>query len=88
MPAADFYETRMGRTFFERDVPKFVSAVERIATALERIATQCEEDADAGKLSRNDLKRILAMALAEQGTATVERERTPDNHELGGIESC
>ena len=35
----DFFETRMGRAFYERDVPEIARQLARIAAALERLAT-------------------------------------------------
>jgi hypothetical protein len=36
----ELHETRMGRSFFERDVPAIARALARIADALERLAEQ------------------------------------------------
>lgn len=36
----EFFETRMGRAFYERDVPKIARQLTRIADALERLADQ------------------------------------------------
>lgn len=35
MPGPEFFETGMGRKFFECDVPRLAKALERIADALE-----------------------------------------------------
>jgi hypothetical protein len=37
---AEFHETRVGRVFFERDVPQIAKHLARIADALERLARQ------------------------------------------------
>ena len=33
---SEFYQTLMGRKFYDADVPRIVKALERIATALEK----------------------------------------------------
>ena len=38
MTGPQFFETRMGRIFYERDVPALVKALERIGDLLERVA--------------------------------------------------
>lgn len=40
MPGTDFFQTIMGRKFYEGDVPRIAKALERIAAALEKLAEQ------------------------------------------------
>jgi len=40
----DFFETRMGRKFYEYDVPKIVKSLKRIADSLEKISDTIEKD--------------------------------------------
>ena len=40
MTGPEFFQTGMGRKFYDGDVPRLLKALERIATALERIADQ------------------------------------------------
>jgi DNA-directed RNA polymerase alpha subunit len=47
MPGPEFFQTRMGQAFYERDVPNIVKALERIANALEeqnKPVTKVEEE--------------------------------------------
>lgn len=37
-----FFETRMGRKFYEADVPRLIKVLERIADALDRVAAKKE----------------------------------------------
>jgi hypothetical protein len=46
MSEVEFYQTRMGRTFYEGDVPKIARALERIAGALEAISTKLDKEED------------------------------------------
>jgi len=39
-----FFQTLMGRKFFEADVPRLVRAVERIADALEQLSQQPKQN--------------------------------------------
>ena len=39
----EFYQTGMGRKYYESDFPRMVKAAERIAAALEKIAGKAEE---------------------------------------------
>lgn len=41
----DFFQTVMGRRFFEGDVPRIAKALERIADALEKLAEQGAQSA-------------------------------------------
>ena len=38
----EFFQTRMGQTFFEGTMPRIAANLERVATALERIAAALE----------------------------------------------
>lgn len=40
MGEPQFFETRMGRKFYEADVPKLIKVLERIADALDRVTTE------------------------------------------------
>lgn len=44
MSGPEFFQTGMGRKFYESDVPRSAEALERIAKALERIAAKMEAD--------------------------------------------
>lgn len=48
MTDVPFHETRRGVTFYERDVPRLVEALQRIATELETLTSllQKTEDGD------------------------------------------
>jgi len=41
-----FYKTHMGRKFYESDVPKIVTALEKIAVSLEKINKRIELEAE------------------------------------------
>ena len=74
MPAPEFYETKMGNNFYNRDVPKFIKAVERIAGALERMAEQGEHDAQAKKINRREICKMLQYALGDMIQETKDKE--------------
>jgi hypothetical protein len=38
MSGSEFYRTKAGRTFYERDVPRIAEALDRVAEALEVIS--------------------------------------------------
>jgi hypothetical protein len=47
---SDFYRTRMGHTFYNKNVPELVEQLARLADLLERLVVQLEKkdsDADA-----------------------------------------
>jgi len=44
MPGPGFFQTAMGRTFYEANVPRMVRALERIAVALEKILESRKEE--------------------------------------------
>jgi len=44
----DFFQTRMGLTLFERDVPEFLRLLERIADELKRSNDLKEEGMETG----------------------------------------
>jgi hypothetical protein len=44
MSGPEFFQTHMGRKFFQSDVPKMVILLERIAKALEDLAGDLEEE--------------------------------------------
>lgn len=62
----NFFETVMGRRFYENSVPRLIKAVERVAGALEK-ANDMEERKTAGRASLRDamLNRILRFAKEE-----------------------
>lgn len=52
-PGPEFFQTMMGRKFYDADVPRIANALERIATALEMLEGQVRADslnANAGGL--------------------------------------
>ncbi len=46
MSELQFFQTRMGRAFYDRDVPAIAQALERIAGALEAISTKLDKEED------------------------------------------
>ena len=40
----DFFQTGMGRKFYDHDVPRIADALERIADALEKLTTNLETE--------------------------------------------
>jgi hypothetical protein len=44
MSGPDFFQTAMGRKFFQADVPKMITLMERIAKALENLVGDLEEE--------------------------------------------
>lgn len=62
----NFFETVMGRRFFENSVPRLIKAVERVADALEK-TNEREERKTTAKVSLRDamLNRILRFAKEE-----------------------
>jgi hypothetical protein len=44
MSGPDFFQTAMGRKFFQGDVPRMLSLMERIAKALENLVGELEEE--------------------------------------------
>jgi len=44
MSEPQFFQTRMGRAFYDRDVPAIAQALDRIASALEAISTKLDKD--------------------------------------------
>jgi hypothetical protein len=46
----DFYQTIMGRKFYEADVPRMIKGIERIAIALEQQNTLTKQGGDVMKL--------------------------------------
>jgi hypothetical protein len=45
----DFFETRMGKYFYEGSVPRIAAALERIAAALEKQNTMAETEIKESK---------------------------------------
>lgn len=43
MPGPEFFQTGLGRIFYEGHVPRIVKALEQIAAALEKLAAQTKE---------------------------------------------
>lgn len=70
----DFYETRMGRTFFEHQVPQLIQAIQALTAALEKPAqpVTLPVEADPGFLSR--------LYLGEYESAPFQQ--TPEGAEL------
>ena len=46
MSGPDFFQTAMGRKFFQSDVPRMLTLMERIAKALEDLVGDLEEDSE------------------------------------------
>jgi hypothetical protein len=44
MSGPEFFQTAMGRKFFQSDVPKMLTLMERIAKALENLVGELEEE--------------------------------------------
>ena len=42
----DFFQTRMGQKFYNRDIPAIINTLNRIADALEKIAEKKEQQKD------------------------------------------
>lgn len=53
MPGPEFFETRMGRKFFEMDVPDLTEAINRLASAIEKANTLKEKEQNK-KGAKND----------------------------------
>ncbi|MAH47084.1 hypothetical protein CMI37_14750 [Candidatus Pacearchaeota archaeon] len=56
---SEFYQTLMGRKFYEADVPRIVKALERIAEALEK------QEITEEKLEARDKQRRVARMQEE-----------------------
>lgn len=69
MPAPEFHETKMGYNFYNRDVPKFIKAVERIADALEKMAEQNEAAEKKKNISRREILKLFHYACPEDTSA-------------------
>ena len=86
MSAPAFHETREGKTFFGRDVPAFIKAVERIATALETIAAQNERDVESKQVSRRQVAKALKYAVSSHAEWDGEAEN-PDTQDTNNPKS-
>ena len=66
----NFFETRMGRKFFEHDIPKLIKAVERVADGLEKVnnePNERERDAECETFHRNKLfSKMLDFARTSE----------------------
>ncbi len=49
MNETPFYQTRMGRDFFDRTMPELVKQLERLNDLLERLAAQRDRADDTGE---------------------------------------
>lgn len=55
MPGPEFFQTRMGRKFYEADVPRIAASLEKIAEALQKLIKEKDEYSDFGEKDWNDL---------------------------------
>lgn len=68
----EFFQTIMGRRFFEGDVPRLLATLERIAVALER------GNAQMAAREREDITATAAFVMRESCAEEVERLYGPE----------
>ena len=72
MSGPSFFQTIMGRQFYDGTMPKMVKAAERIATGLERIADQGNGEPDA-KVTHDAAAESMEIRIGNW-SVTIERD--------------
>lgn len=68
MAGPEFFQTLMGKRFYEGDVPRIIKALERIADALEK-STPVYQSSLADSPDASFIKRIYKPLIVESSTA-------------------
>ena len=73
MSSPEFFQTMMGRTFFDGTMPKIARALERIAAALEKQGESPPASSEMVTISFRDIDGDIHMVPAMLGSISVPR---------------
>ncbi len=71
MPGPEFFQTAMGRRFYEHDVPRIAESLEHLAAVVTALVTETQDKArKPTRMARSKMDKIAQVLRGEHGDAS------------------